>query len=63
MPIIIEKKNLKDVKPEILKGRAWFYYKCTGCENEVKSDIGFTDLSCIYCGKVMNLIEKPETRW
>jgi len=62
MPIIIEKKNREDVRPEILEGRAWFYYKCTGCENEVKSDIGFFYLRCMYCGGLIKRIKEP-TPW
>jgi hypothetical protein len=63
MPIIIEKKNLKDVNPEVLKDRRWFYYQCAHCQNEVKSDIGFSNLSCIYCGGTMNRIDEDHTPW
>jgi hypothetical protein len=56
MPIIIERKNVNDVNPEILNGRTWYYFKCSHpeCLNEVKSDIGFTQLHCVFCGNIMS---------
>lgn len=54
MPVIIERGDEDQVKPEILVGRSWYYYQCEECLNQVKSDIPFETLHCIYCGKTMH---------